>query len=144
MSAIGNITINDGAASPVAHVFSPVNIDKDGIAWWADRSGGIPLGYPLISALIKQPSGNNLVSLSNRVYRELVKIKVPVLEVTSPSTGSGINPAPTLSYSVDANLEMVFPERSSLQNRKDLRAFLRNLLADAMIQKMVEDLESPY
>jgi len=141
MPAIGNLVLADGQASPANHTFAPVNIDKDGVIWWADRSGGIPLGYPQVSAFIRQPVGGNG---GTRTYRETLKVKLPVLEVTSPSTGSGIQPAPTLSYECAGTVELILPERSLLQNRKDLRAYIRNLLADAMVTAMVENLEAPY
>jgi len=46
-----------------------------------------------------------------------------------------------LSYVPRAFVEFVLPERSSLQNRKDLRKMLPLLLADAQVVAMVENLQ---
>lgn len=138
MSAIANLVLNDGAATPVAHTFSPVNIDALGIAKWADRVDGIAIGYPTVSLLMRQP---NKVT---RNYKLSLKVICPTLEVTSPSTGTGIQPAPTKAYDTFATVEIVLPERSTKQQRKDMLAFLKNSLANAVITAAVEDFESVY
>lgn len=138
MPAIANMTINDGATTPVAHTFAPVNIDANGVAKWADRSGGIALGFPLVSQCVRVPSK------TSRNYRVTVKVATPVLEVTSPSTASGIQPAPTKAYDLLATMELVLPERSSLAERKNLIAYMKNYLANAVITAAVENFEAVY
>lgn len=138
MSAIAALTLNDGAGTPVSHTFAPVNIDAMGVAKWADRVGGIALGYPVVTQLMRQPNK------ASRNYKLSCKVICPTLEVTSPSTGSGIQPAPTKAYDVFATVEMVLPERSTKQQRKDMLAFLKNYLANAVITAAVEDFESVY
>lgn len=138
MSAIASMTINDGAATPVAHTFAPITIDALGVAKWADRVGGIALGFPVISELVRVPTKDS------RNYRVTAKVVLPVLEVTSPSTATGIQPAPTLAYNLIGTVEMVLPERSSLAERKNLSAFLKNFLANANFTNAVENFESVY
>lgn len=138
MTAIAALTINDGAAPPVAHTFNPVNIDNAGVARWADRIGGIAVGFPVVSLSMRQPTAGS------RAWKLVGKVVVPTLEVTSPSTGTGIQPAPTKAYDVLASFEMVLPERSTLQQRKDGLAFFRNFLANAVITTSVENFESVY
>jgi hypothetical protein len=138
MTAIAALTLADGQATPVNKTFSPVNIDQSGVARWADRSGGIALGYPSVTFSSRAPTKGS------RSYKVNAKVVVPVLEQTSASTATGIQPAPTLSYSLLANVEFVIPERSTLQNRKDLLAYLRNYLANAVITSGVQDFESVY
>lgn len=137
MPAIAAVTINDGAATPVAHTFNPVNIVGD-VAKLADRSGGIALGYPVITQSIRAP-GNGL-----RTYKVVQRVIVPTLEVTSPSTSTGIQPAPTLAYNLLCNLEWVLPERSSLQERKNLLAYVKNYLAHANTTVAVQDFDALY
>jgi len=139
MPAIGNLTLVDSVAAN--HTFAPVTIDKDGVQWWADRSGGIALGYPMVSAFIRQPLGSNGGA---RTYRETLKIRLPILEVTSPSTGSGIQPAPTLSYECGFNGEFILPERSLLLNRNDILAYAKSLLGNALVTSMVQNFEGAY
>lgn len=138
MSAIASMTINDGAATPVAHTFAPVNIDASGVAKWADRVGGIALGFPVITALVKTPNG------TSRNYRVSLKIVTPVLEVTSPSTSTGIQPAPTKAYDLIGTVEFVLPERSSLAERKNLLAYVKNFMANANVTNALESFESVY
>jgi hypothetical protein len=137
MPAIAAVTINDGAATPVAHVFSPVNIVGD-VAKLSDRSGGIALGYPAITQSMRSP-GNGL-----RTYKVTQRVLYPILEVTSPSTATGIQPAPTLAYNLMCNVEWVLPERSTLQQRKDLKAFVKNYLAHSNTTVAIEDFDALY
>lgn len=139
MSAIANVVINDGQATPVSHTFAPVTIDAQGVAKWADRSGGISVGFPTLSYSLKNPTGNS------KSYKLTAKVMLPVLEQTSPSTATGIQPAPTVAYNLLANIEMVLPERSTAQDRKNLLAYVKNYLANAtVITAGVENYEAVY
>jgi len=140
MSALANITLADGAATPVVHTFSPVRIDSAGVATLADRSGGIPLGYPLVTMSVREPTKTSV----SRVYKVTAKVFTPVLDITSPSTTTGIQPAPSKAYDLVATLEFNLPERSTLQQRKDLFAFAKNLFADANMVNAVQNFESIY
>lgn len=138
MPAIAAVVINDGATTPVAHTFSPVTIDAMGVAKWADRSGGIALGFPVLSLNVKAPSKES------RNYKLTMKISTPILEVTSPSTATGIQPAPTLAYTPLADVTVTFNERTTLQERKNVNAYLKNALAHANWTSAVESLEGQY
>jgi hypothetical protein len=138
MTAIAALSINDGKATPVAHSFSPQNI-KDGVARWVDRSAGIAIGYPALSFSLREPSK------ASKNYRITAKVVLPVLEQTSPSTATGIQPAPTVAYTLLATTEIVLPERSVLADRKDLAAYLRNFLANpTVITAALENFEAVY
>jgi hypothetical protein len=138
MSAIASMTLADGQATPANHTFAPVGIDQASVAKWADRSGGIALGFPAVSFSLRSPSK------TSRNFRLTAKVVTPVLEVTSPSTSTGIQPAPTLAYNLVANVDIVLPERSTVAQRKDLIAFLKNYLATTTIQNAVENFEQVY
>lgn len=138
MTAIAALTLADGASTPANHTFNPVNIDSSGVAKWADRSGGIALGYPVVTLSIRNPT------VASRNYKIFGKVVTPVLEVTSPSTATGIQPAPTKAYDLIANFDLVLPERSTLQQRKDVLAYLKNVMAHAVITSAVQDFESVY
>jgi hypothetical protein len=147
MPALANLSINDGLATPVAHTFSPIGIDANQVASFQDKVSGIPLGFGKIATSLRAPSSGGLqpgVNSAKSVYRARLKIDIPVLEVTSPSTGSGIQPAPTVAYTAIANIEFVIPARSSLQDRKDILAFAKNLLADNHATNLVVNLESVW
>ncbi len=138
MTAIAALTLADGQATPVNHTFAPVNIDQAGIAKWADRVGGIAIGYPTITYSLRQPNKGS------RSYKLTAKVVVPVLEQTSPSTATGIQPAPVKAYDLLANVDFVLPERSTLSQRNDLLAYVKNVLGNAIITSGVQNFESVY
>jgi hypothetical protein len=138
LSAIAALTLTDAASTPVNHTFSPQPDMMSNIAKWVDRSGGIALGYPAATLSMRMPTK------ASRSYKVVAKLVTPVLEVTSPSTSSGIQPAPTKAYDLIANSEMILPERSTLQQRKDLLAMFRDYLSDAVITSAVHDFEPVY
>lgn len=137
MAAIAAITLNDGQGAPVAHTFSPVTITGD-VAKWADRSGGIAVGYPIMTMGLRPPTNGS------KVYKATIRIMVPTLEVTSPATGSGIQPAPTKGYDCAFMGEFLLPERSSKPNRQDVFAYVKNVFANSTLKSLVEDLESVW
>jgi hypothetical protein len=69
---------------------------------------------------------------------------LPVLESTSAATGSGIPPAPTIAYVLRGNIEYIMPERCTLQERKNLNAFVKNALAHSFWKAQAEDLQATY
>lgn len=137
MPTFGNIVINDGQATPVAHTFGPVNLVGNA-ANFADRSGGISVGYPTI--LIS----HSVPSKTSRLYKVRLKLVVPTLETISNSTMSGIAPAPTKAY--DSTVDMMFfmPERSALADRKNILAYAKNLLSHATVIAVIENNENVY
>jgi len=132
MSAIGNIVINDGAATPVAHTFSPVGINAANVASWKDRSPAYPVGYNSLSLLLREPVNGS----ASRNYKMSLKLVLPTIDT---STGT-----PVKVYDAFASAEFVIPEQATLQNRKDLLALLKNALANAAITAAVQDLENVY
>lgn len=140
MTAFANLTINDGQATPVAHTFTARRIDG-GIAKWQDISSGIAVGFPTITCSLKEPvKGPN----GNRAYRGILKVTLPILETVNASTYNGITPAPTKAYDVEMITTFSFPERSTTQDRKNIRAYLANALAQADLKSLIEDLNFVY
>lgn len=142
MPQLATLTVNDGATTPVAHSFTPTDV-QSGLATWHDRSGGVVVGFPRITAQLKLPTSNS-VDGKNQNARVQVKVVMPVLEQTSASTGTGIQPAPTKGYDMTFNGEFVLPVRSTLQDRKHIIAYAKNFLAQALVTALVQDLESIY
>lgn len=143
MSAIANIVLNDAATTPVAHTFNPARqglVGSSSVATLEDRSAntGIPVGYYKIDLDFSRPSK------TRKTYRIVWKLSVPVMEVVSNSTVSGIAPAPTVSYTPLAEVAFVIPERSSLQVRKDLRKMFYELMNNPQVVAAVEQLDAPY
>lgn len=135
MPAIAAITINDGAATPVARTFGPIKVDAAQIAKYQDKSGGVPVGYPTITLQVREPNKQT------KSYRAVGKVVFPVLEQTSASTATGIQPAPIVAYNLLFNFDFTLPERSSLQDRKHIKALAQNLISNALMTTLVEGTE---
>jgi len=143
--AASNIVLADALATPVNHTFVPLGPDKDGVFWFEDQSQASPIGFWRISYQLKRPAqGNAGAASSGRTYRVVVGLHEPILENVTNNTVSGISPAPTISYVPRSFTEYVMPERSSLQNRKDLRKMTYNLQNESQLVSLVENLISPY
>lgn len=140
MGAISSIVLADGQATPVNHTFGPDSIVGD-VASWLDRSNGIAIGFPNLSVSLRKPSKKS----TSRMYNVTIKLVVPTLEVTSPSTSTGIQPAPTRAFDCTFIGTFLVPERAAKSNRQDLLAYVKNLMTNAtMIKPLIEDLESVY
>lgn len=144
MTIATNIVLADAQATPVNHTFIPLGRDTvDPTSYWfVDQSQANALGYWKIRVQIKQPSmtvGPSATS-ANRVYRYNITLFEPVLEALS-NNSAGYTPAPTVAYTPRAEINFVLPERSTLQNRKDIRKMTALLAADvANITAVVENL----
>lgn len=133
MAAIADLTLNDGQGTPAAHTFSATDVSRDGIARWQERTtNSVPVGYFEATASIRRP-GKGV-----QTTKVDLKIVCPTLEVTAGSTGSGYQAAPKLAYNCLWVSSFVMHERSTLQNRKDILAYAKNLLAQTPIADMIQ------
>jgi hypothetical protein len=137
MAAIANIVINDGQGTPVAHTFGVASVSTD-LCEWQDRVTGFVLGFPKLSIGQKLPSNG-----SGRI-KQTFRMEVPTLETATGTTGEGFVPKPTLAYKESAFLEVYHDPRSSLQERKNLNAYLKNGLANAAWTTLMENYEMPF
>lgn len=137
MSAVNNIVIKDGAATPADHTFAPSRQSGDMFVW-TDRAAGVAAGFNTISVLTRYGAS------SNAGQRVTMKVVAPTLAVTSPSSGSGVQPNPTAAYQTLFSCEFLLPNATDLAARKNIYAFAKNLLATAFVQGMIENLDAPY
>lgn len=135
------ISLSDAQATPVAHVFNPIGLDDKRTFWFVDSSAANAIGNWKISVEISYPpaakDGDNSSKRTNRVR---VGLHEPVLETVSNNTVSGIAPAPTVAYIPRSFHEFVMPERAVSIDRKSLRKMSYNLLNDANIVGVIENL----
>lgn len=129
MPAIASLSINDGLASPVAHTFAPQSTTGSK-ASWADRSPTIPAGYRTISHEVAEPNGTRTVTKVTAGYMVPVVATIDgsdtVVRYNSAQVVLNVNPA------------------STLQERKDLLAYVVNFLSNATVKTSVENLEPFY
>jgi hypothetical protein len=146
MPAVAAIVLADALATPVNHTFSPLGPDANGVWWFEDPTTTSAIGNWRLSAQLTRPgppaSGDDS---SKRVCRVKIGIHIPILENVTNSTISGISPAPTVAYVPRCMMEFILPERSVKDyDRKTLRKFAYNLLQNANIALLVEDLQNHY
>jgi hypothetical protein len=139
----GNIVLADAAGTPVNHTFLPIGKDDSGVYWFEDQSRPTPIGFWQIGIGTKRPTTatNGTSSSAERVYRVKVTLKMPTLE-TLGTNDAGITPPPTIAYVERFSGEYILPERTTLAERKDVRKMGMNLLNDAIIIALVEQLQT--
>lgn len=144
MSAVTSIVLADAQGTPVNHTFIPMGPDSAGVWWFEDQTGTSSISYNKISMQLVRPkpaaAGDNS---DKRVNRVKVGIHTPVVEALGVSD-SGYTPSPTIAYTPRCNIEFIMSERSTLQERKDLRKYADFLLAEAQLTAMVETLQNVY
>jgi hypothetical protein len=129
MPAIAALTINDGAATPVAHTFNPITTNGS-LAKWADRSPSIAAGFRTITEEVLEPSGQRTA------YKITLGFYFPVV-----ATVSGVDQVVRFG-----SAQVVFntaPD-STLQERDDNLTYVINMLSHASVRSSVENLEPFY
>ena len=125
------IAIADGASTPVVHTYSPTSIDA-GLAKWNERASGVLIGQPTITWSTRAPTK------ASPTYKMTGKLTIPKVVVTTDSTGKTVS---SVDYTNLASFDIVVSDRSSKQERTDLRVLLSNLLKNAVIVSAVDDAE---
>jgi hypothetical protein len=116
--------LTTSATVGVDTTLNPEGINPQGVAAWVDRSGGYAIGFPRLTLSVRPPTKGS------RTYKVQMKLVQPTLEATSPSTMTGIQPAPTLAYNCICVMDFLLPERSTLLERQSLLSRVASLFAD--------------
>lgn len=132
MAIRANITLTDAATTPVNRVYYPTQ-SLDSSIVWRDRTQAIYVGQNRLTA------EQRIATRQTRATKLHWKLETPVLEQTSPSTSTGIQPQPTVAYTLLGEIKLVLPDRCSQQERKDLLAQLRDLINEAIVTSQVHD-----
>lgn len=106
--------------------FSPDGFILPGVARWVDREGEIPVGYPAFTLQVRGPTKGS----TN--YKVTAKLTLPTLDITAPSTSTGIQPAPTKAYECTCIMEFILPQRSTSVERSVLLDGAIAMLVDVM------------
>lgn len=129
MPAIAALTINDGAATPVAHTFSVVSTDGKK-AQWADRTSNTIIGNRTITDEVRVPNG------TGTAYRRLIGFSTPT-EALVDGTYKVVRVG-------SAQVIFNFAPDSTNQERVDQLAYVANYLANASVKAAVPALEPFY
>jgi hypothetical protein len=124
MGAIVNITVFDGAASPVSHTLNAISVvsQPDGSvqATWREALAGVP-AYANVQVTAKyQP-------LKSGVTRVESVVEVPVMESVSGNNAQGYTAAPKVAYVNTIRRIGLFHQRSTVTDRRLARMIDTNL-----------------
>lgn len=126
MPSMAAITIADGAATPVDHVFNPSG-QYGARAEWANRAPSIPAGFETLTHEYVKPA------TSTAAHRIKIGMNLPTVATVDGS----------LQVVRNSSLQLVFnvSQQSTAQEREDLITLLINLLNDGDVFSSVQDLE---
>ena len=119
MPQLQNLVLTDRAATPVAHTFTPINIDANGVGTVAE-TGTVPVGEPKFSIQNKRVNGRFKVTL---------KLSVPVVQT---QTINGIS-TPTVVRTAYVDSTFTFDGTASEQERKDIVGMFQSSLDPAKV-----------
>jgi hypothetical protein len=120
MSARTNLVINDRAATPVAHTYTPDGDDANRVHVYSEKTG-IPAGNPRFTASLRRTNGK---------FRPTLRFQLPVVQT---QTINGVA-SPVVVRTAFVELNCTFDELSTDQERKDAIGLMANTLAAAQTQ----------
>lgn len=123
MSQMANIVAFDGAATPVAHTFYPVEVTRSKaeiVAIWREQIASVPI-YAQGKVTMK------LKRLANGVFRVSKRVEIPVMESIGSQNAAGYTAAPKVAYIDTIETVGYFHERSSIQNHRTVRQLSVNI-----------------
>lgn len=127
MSAQSNITVFDGAATPVSHTLVGEGIERlsDGTlkATWKESLAGVPdyAQIRITATKRKLPSG---------VFRCAMRVEVPVMEAVNGQNSSGYTAPPKVAYVDTTEAVGFYHERSIVTGRRLSRQIMVNLMGN--------------
>lgn len=130
MAIVAPITVNNGAATPVAVTFNPEVQDSTGAYSFVDRSAGVSVGFKRLSITSKFAKGGALVN------RSKLALEMPVTSV--------VNGVTTQAYVIRGSLDLIFPVQATDAERKDAYAFISNALSNTLLRGALRDLDPVY
>ncbi len=138
MSAQAAIVINDGAGTPAARTFAARGVETlptgQRKGTWRENAGEY-LGQPTIEQYSKFPTGDG----GGKANIKWV-IKVPTLQ-TVGTNDAGITPPKSVAYVNRVVIDYDISLQATAEERSHLRAFAENLLATALAEDTVENLD---
>lgn len=136
MSAIANIVLTDGKATPLSHTYLPLQAGPKSV--WRENDASLPIvGQGVLSvdsARIREDAGVSIVDFV---------LTLPALETITAQNSGGYTAAPKVAYDLRVKCSFYLPNRSTVSQRKDLRALFRNFINDSQIISVIEDLVRP-
>lgn len=121
MSTIANIVAFDGAATPVSHTFTPVDVTREKgevLAQYREMLSTVPV-YAQPSVVLRKKQMNS------GVYRVSVRTEVPVMESVGSQNAAGYTAPPKVAY-VDSHETVGYFHMRSTQDSRRLSRWLHH------------------
>lgn len=125
----GALSINNGAATPIAKSFAPEAISP-GHSTFTERSAASSAGF------IRLSIGTSMASAKRATNRIDVSLAMPVVEIVN-----GVNTVTRIGRFVGY---FVVPDTMTSAERADLAAYVANALDNAQIRAVIKDLDPLY
>jgi hypothetical protein len=127
MPAAANISLND--STPAAHTFEPQSILPERSVL-VDRDSTTSGGFKTLQA------GLSPARPSRPTNRVNLRLSMPTEQTVDTVT--------SVAYTARCNIDVVLPEEMTTTERAHFAAFVKNMLADSVINGYIEDLDPMY
>jgi len=121
-----SLTLTDAAGTPVNRVFTAIQSNPDLTIWKDLVTNTYPSGAGVATLSVKENAAGTT--------RVVAKLTLPAMDSVD---------ATIKAFETIGSFEMVFPNRASLQRRKDQKAMLADFLSDAIVTAAVESFTHP-
>ncbi len=126
MSQIADITVYDGASTPVSHVLKAISVSRVGPkveAYWRESNAALPV-YAQIQLWM------TVEQLKSGVYKVVTKLEVPTMESVAGQNSAGYTAAPKVAYTDRHEYTSYAHPRSTISGRRLARQLLVNVLGN--------------
>jgi hypothetical protein len=124
MSNIADITVFDGAATPVSHTLKAVSVTRTGaqiVAFWRENLTSVPAEAQVNETM-------KMEQLKSGVWRTESRTVVPVMETVSGQNAAGYTAAPKVAYENTMQTIGFFHPRSDIAGRRLVRQMSTNIM----------------
>lgn len=124
MSQIADITVFDGAGTPVTHTLKAISVVKNGSkieAFWREANASLPVYAQIVCY-------QTIEVLKSGVYRTSVRVDVPTMESVSGQNSAGYTAAPKVAFVDRHEYTSYAHPRSTISGRRLARQLLVNLM----------------
>ena len=114
MSQIADITVFDGASTPVTHTLKAMEVTRESgtvTALWQELNAAVP-SYAQIRAVMKKST------LKSGVVKTEFRVVVPVMEAILNQNAAGYTAAPKVAYEDTIILQSFAHPRSTVTSRR--------------------------
>ena len=135
MAQISQFSLADGQTTPASHVFKPTLPQQGSTpAQWVNAES---------ATLVGNRKATLRVAERQNKYEVEVRITDPVLSVVSDKC-CDLQNVPAVAYTNTFSGTFTIAKSATSQDRKDILAYAKSILATAVLQSAVEDLEQVW